>query len=443
MGQPGHSFEAATAEAVCGAISGVDARGVVDWVLTEGRLLPTGHQFLNELAARLNAAGVPVDRVTVNMATLHPQLLAYDYSWQRNGAAATERGIERTPAIDVAYRASPFYRIYEHGEIIRRRLGDADSYDFPILEDLAAEGYTDYYAVPMVFSRGEGQAMTWATKRPGGFSDGCIATIDALIPLCGLAFELYASRRLTATLLDTYLGHRTGEHVLRGRIRRGDGETINAVLWYCDIRGFTTFSERLSRDAVIDLLNDFFGCVAAAVERHGGEVVKFVGDGMLAIFPVDGHSCREQAEAALAAAIDAIEAVRAVQERREQVDGPPLSFGISLHVGDVMYGNIGSPSRLDFTVIGPAVNLVARLESVNKALGLPLIVSGAFAEQIDRPLLSLGPFRLRGMSQEQEAFTLPALAPEMLVTGPRSAADAGHHAAVDRDGLAGYPVAGA
>lgn len=411
---------------------------IVDWVLREGRMLDTGRAFLDALAVRLNGIGVPVDRITINMATIHPQLLAYTYSWRRNEGAAIETGIERSETIDRQYRESPFFRIYEHGETIRRRLVDPDArLDFPILQELVAEGYTDYYALPMAFGRGQSQAAVWATKNPGGFADGCINIIDTLMPLLGMVFEIHAARRLTATLLDTYLGHRTGEHVLQGRILRGDGETISAVLWYCDIRGFTAASERLSRDAVIDMLNDFFGCVGAAVERFGGEIVKFVGDGMLAIFPVDGEACAAQVEEALSAAIAAIEAVREVQERREMAGEPPLAFGIALHVGEVMYGNIGSPSRLDFTVIGPAVNMVARLEDVNKALGLPLIVSGAFAEKAARPLFSLGHFRLRGMSREQEAFTLPALAPELV-----SAADARHHAAVDGNGLARDPVAG-
>ncbi|MFN4089968.1 MAG: adenylate/guanylate cyclase domain-containing protein [Alphaproteobacteria bacterium] len=427
------------ASAVLAAHAGDQACGLLEWVLREGRLLPTGREFIGALAARLREAGVPVDRATVNLKALHPQLLAYSYYWQHDEGPAVEESVERTEAIDRLYRASPFYRIYEHGETIRRRLTGPDArIDFPILEDLVAEGYTDYYCVPLPFVRGEPQAATWATKRPGGFSDDCVATIEALMPVLGLVFELYAARRLTATLLDTYLGHRTGEQVLQGRIRRGDGETISAVLWYCDIRGFTAVSEHQPRDAVIDMLNDFFGCVGSAVERHGGEVVKFVGDGMLAIFPVDGAGCADRVAEALDAAVAAIEALRAVQERRDQAGEPPFGFGIALHLGEVMYGNIGSPTRLDFTVIGPAVNLAVRLEEVNKALGLPLIVSAALAAHAPHPLLPLGRFRLRGLSQEQEGFTLPALAPELA-----SPADPRHHAAVDRDGLASDPVAGA
>jgi adenylate cyclase len=355
---------------------------------------------------------VPVARVTANITTLHPQSRAISWIWDRDRGASIEQTAEHGIERDERYRTSPFFRIYELGETVRHSLEGDVPLDMPILEELKNQGLTDYLALPMPFSDSARQAMTWATDRPGGFREEDLSWLQNLMPMLGLVFEVYAARQVSRTLLDTYLGPRTGRHVLEGHIRRGDGETIRAVIWLSDMRGFTAISERLPRDEVIDLLNAFFGIMARPVEARGGEILKFIGDAMLAIFPLDGLDVAEQAERAIDAAVEAIENLRAWQERREMQDRAAPGVGIALHIGDVMYGNIGAPMRLDYTVIGPAVNLVARLEGLTKILGVPLLISGELARTGRcHDLVPVGLYPLRGIAQPQEVLTIRAFAP--------------------------------
>lgn len=386
---------------------------IVQWAIEEGRRLPTGREFLVETVRRLTAVGIPLARVTVNLTLLHPDLRAMNYLWDRSRPEAVEIGIEHGIERSETYLRSPFYAVFERREPVRCRLVDEgpENDKYPILEDLRAQGITDYVVLPMAFSNNDRQAITWATDSPAGFTDAHLSWLNSLMPVLGLVYELYATRRTAVTLLDTYLGPRTGTHVLDGRIRRGDGESVRAVIWFCDIRGFTALSERLPRGAVIDLLNDFFGCVAKPIQSRGGEILKFIGDAMLAIFPIEedfwiGRTCR-----ATEAAVEAVEGFRELQERRATAGEAVFDFGIGLHVGEVTYGNIGAPGRLDFTVIGPDVNLTARLQGVTRKVGVPLVVSAPFAEQCSYQFSSLGRFRFRGISDEHEAFTLAALAP--------------------------------
>lgn len=407
-------------ETVAASVGSASADGIHDetycdgsilkWVLEDGRKLSTGREFLTEVVRRLRNVGLPIARVTVNIETLHPDLRAINYVWDRARPEGAEIGIEHGVERSDMYLRSPLYPVFERRETVRRRLvsGEADP-DYPILEDLRAQGMTDYIAMPMPFSTSERQAVTWATDRPGGFSEAHLSWLANLMPVLGLVFEVYAVKRTAVTLLDTYLGHRTGTHVLEGRIRRGDGETVLAVIWFCDIRGFTALSEQLPREQVIDLLNDFFGCVARPVQARGGEILKFIGDAMLAIFPVEdamwlGQTCR-----ATEAAVEAIETLRELQERRQMAGEAPFDFGIGLHVGEVTYGNIGAPGRLDFTVIGPDVNLTSRLQNVTREAGVPLVVSGSFARQCSYQFRSIGHYRFRGISREHEAFTLSSI----------------------------------
>jgi adenylate cyclase len=211
--------------------------------------------------------------------------------------------------------------------------------------------------------------------------------------------------------MNTYVGERSGAHVLAGQIQRGSGEDLNAVIWFCDLRGFTRLADRLPRSDLIKLLNDYFEIMCNAVRAEGGEVLKFVGDGMLAIFEMkDAVEAAARAEAALRAARAAIDATRSHNAARRVAGQTEIKFGIALHLGEVSYGNIGAPDRLDFTVIGPAVNHANRLEKLAGELGRPLLASASFAGAAPAGLQSLGLHRLRGVAEPQEVFALEAMA---------------------------------
>jgi adenylate cyclase len=271
---------------------------------------------------------------------------------------------------------------------------------------------TDYIALPVPLSYGRKNVIMVATDRPGGFHDGELARLRGLLPLLSLVLEVKETKRILRTLLDVYLGHDAGRRVLGGLIKRGDGITLAAALWYCDLRGFTAMAETLPRDATIALLNDYFECMVGPVQQHGGEVLKFIGDAMLAIFPIADDLDRDRAcHAALAAAEAALADLAQLNDRRRAAGRATLEIGIALHMGAVTYGNIGGPERLDFTVVGPAVNLVTRLEGLCSELGRPLLASARFASPCGSKLVSLGRYRLRSFAEEHEVFTLPPPSP--------------------------------
>ncbi|HEX6102868.1 MAG TPA: adenylate/guanylate cyclase domain-containing protein [Alphaproteobacteria bacterium] len=384
-----------------------DIEGVRNWILADGRLIPSTAEFLEEFGQALNRAGIPLFRATLHVRTLHPQLLATMWVWRRG-----ERGsqIDREHGIEItaAYLQSPIRVIYEGAGAVRRRLEVTDEeFDFPVLREIKALGATDYVVLPVRFTGGVTAAATFATDRPGGFTTAHLACLDRLMPYIALVLEVQAKSRVLTTLLDTYLGHHAGRRVLAGTIRRGDAEPIHAVLWYCDLRGSTELAQRLEPVALIETLNVFFATVGGAVEGAGGDILKFIGDAMLAIFPVEElEYCHVKARRALAAAGEAQARLAALNEARRESGEQPLACGIALHVGDVYFGNIGAPTRLDFTVIGQAVNCAARIEGLCKELREPLLISGDLAKQIDQPLRSRGAHRLRGIAEPVEVFAI-------------------------------------
>jgi adenylate cyclase len=381
--------------------------GIRNWILSEGRLIPGTAEFLEELGQALNRAGIPLLRSTLHIRTLHPQLLAVMYVWRRG-----ERGsqIDREHGIEItaAYLQSPIRVIYEGAGALRRRLeGPDEDLDFPVLREVKALGATDYVVLPVRFTGGVTAAATFATERPGGFTTAELACLDALMPSIALVLEVQATSRILTTLLDTYLGHHAGRRVLAGTIRRGDAEPIHAVLWYCDLRGSTELAQRLEPDLLIETLNVFFATMGIAVEGAGGDILKFIGDAMLAIFPIEElEYCHVKARRALAAAAEAQARLAALNEQRLEAGEQPLACGIALHVGDVYFGNVGAPRRLDFTVIGQAVNCAARIEGLCKELREPLLISGDLARYVDRPLQSRGAHLLRGIAEPVEVFAL-------------------------------------
>ncbi len=391
------------------------AQPVIDWLLTM-RLKRTRITVLFDgFLQQLNAIGVPTDRATLHLQQLHPQLRTRTVIWEGAAGGAVEipraHGIEQTEF----FRKSPVKPVFEGGPGIRRRIARADCpLDFPIVEEIHAAGYTDYATRPLGFSSGQINMITLATKRPEGFSDLDIATVEAAMPLFGLLLELSNTYRTGETLMETYLGARSAQRVLAGTIRRGDVERINAVLWTSDLRDFTGLSEVLPMAEVIELLDSYFETMAEAINANGGEILKFIGDAVLAIFPIEerhaGDPCRA-CTASMSAAQTALKNAERLQAERRAAGKTEFRCGIALHVGDVMYGNIGAADRLDFTVIGPATNEAARMDALTKELGLGVLISEDFARFVPDGLVSVGRHAFRGVSQEREIFTLPELVP--------------------------------
>jgi adenylate cyclase len=382
---------------------------VATWLLRDAHDLTDTRSVISELCQRLLASGFPLYRLFLSIRTLHPQVAAIGYQWRRGDALASETAREHGIDRQDVYLRSPIKLIHDGVPEIRRRLADLMApREFPILDDLAAEGASDYLIVPLRFSSQRVNAVSIATDRAGGFSEAESIRFKNLVLLLALVLDVRETQRVASALLDTYLGRDAGRRVLGGLVQRGDGITLAAALWYCDLRSFTATTETLPRDQIIALLNDYFGCMVGAVHRHGGEVLKFIGDAMLAIFPIADDLDRDRAcLAALAAAEDALADLDDLNERRLADGKAILEADIALHTGAVMYGNVGAPDRLDFTAIGTAVNLVTRLERMSEELEQRLLASARFASPCGSKLVSVGHYRLRGFSQPQEIFALP------------------------------------
>ena len=386
---------------------------IIDWLAGPAQHIPTlSHEF-DEFAWRMLAAGFPLLRATLQLRTLHPQYLGANFVWWRTTGRTVLRLVTHEVQDLYGHEDNPVRRVLVAGETVRRRLEVADdALDFPILHDLKAEGATDYFALPLKSSFGTNHMATYVTDRPGGFTTQEIADLTRVSQRLALLADLRSQRRIASNILDAYLGPKTGPKVLAGQIRRGTGEEITAVLWSSDLRCFTTRSDRLDGPQVIAMLNALFDAQATAIAGHGGEILKFIGDGLLAIFPFEqADKAAVAARCALDAAIQAVEAARGLMHDPTLVDEPPLEIVVALHVGTAIYGNIGAADRLDFTVIGPAVNLVSRIEAVAKALDQPIVVSDDFARAYGGPLHPLGRHELRGLTTPHDLFApLPSAA---------------------------------
>jgi adenylate cyclase len=380
-------------------------KSVVDWLIDGARSAPLPQDVLTVLCERLSACGLPLWRAVVFVRTLHPQVLGRRFAWRPDtGTVVTDAAFELLDR--EAFRNSPMSSVNNTGVALRRRLVDADCpIDYPILQDLRAEGVTDYVISPLLFTNGEIHFASWATRQPDGFADMQIAALESVVAPLARVAEIRASRRTAGTLLSTYVGQNAGERVLAGQIRRGHTDEIHAAIWLSDMRGFTTLADRLPPQALVDLLNRYFDCQVPAIVDRGGEVLKFMGDGLLAIFPIGERADSPKVcAAALAAAHDARAGVAAMNAAVSEAAG--IRFGLALHVGDVLYGNIGSGNRLDFTCIGPAVNLAARLEKLAGHLGRTILASQVFARHCRDGLLPIGKFAVAGFAEEQTAFGL-------------------------------------
>jgi adenylate cyclase len=380
-----------------------DIREVLDWLAGGALSGAESQDVLAQLCDRMAAAGIPLWRTAVFVTTLHPDVMGRRFLWQTESGVTTSDALHSLVDTD-DFRNSPVAVVYKTGKPIRRRLADeACPADFPILEELRAAGVTDYAAFPLLFTDGSIHVASWSTRQAGGFTPEQFADLEAVITPLARVAEIRALRRTAGNLIDTYVGHQTGERIMSGKIRRGYVEAIRAAIWLSDMRGFTALSERLTPQALIDRLNLYFGCQVPAILDHGGEVLKFMGDGLLAIFTITGDDdvggvCRRT----LACALEVRKQVAALPRSAEGDDA--IRFGLALHVGEVLYGNIGGGNRLDFTCIGPAVNLAARLEKVASKVGETIVASADFAAHCPDDFKRLGEFPVPGFAAPQIVF---------------------------------------
>lgn len=378
---------------------------VLHWLTNETRDQRFLDNLLVELGQRLRRAGVPVKRATLHLLINHPQWLGARMIWEDGMREAEIEGIDYDVVDRSEYIGSPANEILDGAAEVRENLeGDpSPGRQHAIYGEMRVKGLTDYVAWPLYHTLGKQHIVTFATDRPGGFDAAHIGFLKRLLPVLALVSEIRMKNRLARTLLETYVGPHAGELILAGATRRGTGTTVRAAIMICDLRDFTRISDNWPRDDVIELLNGYFDAMSEPIERHGGEILKFIGDGVLAIFPLD----RPLACANLLRAVsEARRAMVALNEQNRATGRAPLNYGVGIHVGDVMYGNIGSRTRLDFTVIGPAVNMASRIETMTKQLGKTVLLSKAFAELVEGEfdLEHAGEHSVRGFSDKIELF---------------------------------------
>ncbi|HSH99126.1 MAG TPA: adenylate/guanylate cyclase domain-containing protein [Reyranella sp.] len=379
---------------------------VARWFVTEAYRITDTAELVAAAGEQLVLSGIPLYRLAYFQLTLHPELAGKGYFWRRG------RGVEtllraRSDHQEPDYRDNPLPMVFEQHKTVRVRLEQVEP-QAPLLRQLKGEGATDYVALPLFFTNGHVDGLSVVSDKPGGFS---MTDLDRMY-LLQFAFtrlvEVHSLRDTATYLLDAYVGRAAGQRILAGELKRGEGQTIEAVIWYCDLRGFTRASDSLPRDTVIALLNDYFDTMGSIVTRAGGEILKFMGDGMLAIFPVPTPAGRtELVLKATRAAASAVDAMLVVNRIRAAAGEPAVRFGLALHLGEVMFGNIGASQRLDFTVIGRAVNYAARLERLCRQLDRQVLLSAAMAELLSsNETEALGEQAMKDIDRPQAIYGL-------------------------------------
>jgi len=396
------------------------------WAVREGLRGATAYDLFDGYCQRLVIHGAPLWRAHTTMETLHPQWNAYGYTWRRDLNAIEPEQYAHGSTEGADFLTSPLNALIlrarngEDNPSMRRRLEDGpEQRDFPALEEFFAAGATDYVAHLFMFggrvgdggdrSQGSGIVYSFAADRKGGFSDDDTTLLEATLPALSLAMKAHAGHVIASALLATYLGADAGRRVHAGAVMRGSVDKLRAVLWYADIRGFTPISDTAPGPVVVELLNDVFEALTAALRPRGGQVLKFIGDAMLATFSFDEADRAETCRRALDAAIEAMQNLDALNMGRAAAGVPVAAVDLALHIGEVLYGNVGATDRLDFTVIGPAVNEATRIEALCEPLGRPLLISPEFAAAAtggDSRLESLGRHALRGVREPKEIFAL-------------------------------------
>lgn len=383
------------------------AEEVFDWLLRDSRDERYNDRIIAALGTRLRKAGLSVMRITLHLRTHHPEWRGATLLWRTGFETAEILRRDYAIAASDMYLHSPVHDIDGGLPEVRRRLWQMapDARDYPILTDLRSEGCTDYVAWPILFTLDQRHVMSFASDRASGFADDEIAILRGLLPLIALVTEVRLKNILARTFLETYVGPLAATRILNGDTRRGFGSSIEAATMLCDLRGFTEISASLPRDRIIDLLDAYFDAIAEPIERHGGEILKFLGDGLLAIFPLaQGDSCRTL----LRAVREGQQALETLNAENRRNGLPELRQGVGVHLGEVSYGNIGSRHRLDFTVIGPVVNIASRLQDMTRDGVHSVLVSGAFADRCgaDEGLERLGAFPIRGIPEAIEVYAL-------------------------------------
>ena len=383
----------------------MDPGPVFAWALDPARDDEDEDRLVDSFVALIREAGIPLARLSTSFRPLDPQVFARAVTWDGGLLSMLDRTRDITRAAD--YVGSTVEAIHSGSPAIRERLDPAHPSKFALLAELAKRGATDYLIQPIVLTKQVRTFIAYTGNRPGGFTDEQLAYLAAIHPAISSLVRLRSTRLTLASLARTYLGTNAAQRVLDGDVERGCGETIQAAIWFCDLRDFTLLSQALPADRLLKILDAYFETVAGPIADRGGEVLKFIGDAMLAIFPVAtsaADACMRALDAA-EAAIDRFAAHVAIPARAEL--GVDLGIGVSLHLGDVFYGNIGARDRLDFTVIGPAVNLAARVQGQCKPLDIPLLATADLVHHVARAdLRSAGTHALKGIDTAPELFTL-------------------------------------
>lgn len=394
-------------------------RTVVTWLAEVGLEGMKPDALLAGFGERMVAAGLPVARGNLSMETLHPELHGYSFVWRRGEGIADSRSFAHGEADRPEFARSPMLHMLANGLFrMRCRLdGPREALEFPIFQEFRDQGMTEWYGAAFPFGwsadgneRGEfGMITTWTTDAPDGFGRAGFALLEALLAPFALAVKSVVTREIAEAVVTTYLGADAGRRVLSGEIRRGTTETIRAVVFYADLRGFTRLADTAPQDELVGMLDDYLETIAEPVETRGGQVLKFLGDGLLATFALDGPDTEGICGIALAAAREALDRVAAMNAERAAAGRPVMALDVALHMGEVLYGNVGSARRLEFTVIGPTVNEAARIEALCDELQVNLLTSESFfraGRGCGGMLVSLGRHGLRGVGEAQELYTV-------------------------------------
>lgn len=382
---------------------------LINWILEEGRESDDLGAILAGVCERLVALGVPLCRASLGIPTIDPTAAGLNFRWSRDGGSISEMLAPDFAQAD-AFRLSPIRYLLDRDAMAERwKLGDPEVVrKFPLFEELRALGVTEYTLRIVPFSHArtalQGAALSMSTDRPGGFTEADVDRVGLLLPALGVVAYRIGLSRVAVETLGAYLGAQTAARVLQGKIQRGDTEIISAALLLADLRGFTALVDRSRPEDVALWLNQHLECVGDAVAEHGGEILKFLGDGLLAVFPADRVGVERACSEAVSAALDARSRNTALNGRRDARGAPELGLTLAVHFGDVAYGNIGTARRLDFTIIGPAVNEASRMEALGKALGRDLLLSQSVARRCGRAVVSLGAHELRGVSGTREMY---------------------------------------
>ncbi|MEL6503831.1 MAG: adenylate/guanylate cyclase domain-containing protein [Pseudomonadota bacterium] len=389
-----------------------------EWLIDQALAEPEVTEIFKQLCCRLYSAGIPLTRARLLWPTLHPLFQAETVLWNLNEEIEMEQFSHRDD-VSPEWMASPYEYIMRTGvEFVRRKLvGENALLDFPVTKDFAAEGFTDYFLNSTAFHStavrntrmDSGIFVSWASKRPNGFSEDDIRSLQKIQRRFATAVKTGVQKRIAVNITETYLGRHAGSEVLDGAIKLGDGRETQAVVWYADMRDSTALAEAMAPAHFLELLNDYFECTAAPAIAHGGEVLDFIGDAVLAIFPYDSEKVRQQAiRCATLALEDTLRAGERINAERAAAGKQTFRYGIGLNCGPLMFGNIGVPSRLAFSVIGPTINQAERIENLTKDLDVRVLTTREIAQATQDRWVSMGEHGLKGVHQAQEVFGLRA-----------------------------------